>query len=376
MDIANLSVQQGNTVITPEDARYHRPTLEQIDCHLARLIAADKLQCASYLISRQGKIFAHRAMGPLRGFAPAGTLQPDSIRPIASITKIFTAIAVLQLIERGALYLTQPVMQIIPEFNTPMHQGITLFHLLTHTSGLMADPGYFREPYLRDWPGKNDHWILEGLSGPVQAKLGKAWNYSSVGYLFLGEIVSRVSGMPYEQYVTDNIIRPLGMTRTGFDVPSDYRSQVCMVTEGEQRRLADNASRNGRPPRSAGGLYSSLYDLWLLGQTMLERGTFNGQRILGRKTVEQMTSNNLPDGIPAFHWGDRYPAYQQGLGWRVTSRNLFGSPGTFGHEGAGRCSLYIDPAEQLVAAIFVPSRIDFVPESIIGLQGMIWSGIL
>ncbi len=374
----DIAIHQGETSATPEEVGYDPETLARLDALLKRLVGEGKLQCAGYLLSRHGKVFAHMSLGRLCGFAERGEFLPDSIRRIASVTKIFTAIAVLQLIERGDLYLTMPVKAVIPEFDTTAHGEINLFHLLTHTSGLPADPGYFLEPYPADlWDKLQDKdWVKAGLSGPLQARIGEAWNYSCFAYLILGEIVSRVSATPFEDYVRQNVITPLEMERTFFDVPAELQSQMCLVGQWEEERLRSAEDRADGPPRAAGGIYSTMADTWRLGQLMLAHGTWNGRRILGRKTVEQMTENNLPEGIPAFHWGDRFKSYQQGLGWRVTSRNLFSSPGTFGHEGAGRCSLYIDPVEEFVAVVMVPSALRWVPESVVGAQAVIWSGIV
>lgn len=88
-----------------------------------------------------------------------------------------------------------------------------------------------------------------------------------------------------------------------------------------------------------------------------------------------MTSNLLSN-VPAFHWGEQFKSYEQGFAWRITSRNFFSSDGTFGNEGAGRSALYVDPVEKMVAAYFVPSQIRWVPESVMNVQAVIWSGIL
>jgi len=378
MNYGIIPIHEGSVQATPENAGYRSESLQNLDNLLVHLIEEEKLQCSSYMLSRNGKIFANKSMGKLCGFDERGDLQPDSIRGIASITKIYTTIAILQLIEKAYIYLSQPVSSIISEFDTPIHSGITIFHLLTHTSGLCPDSGYYNEPYPRGWWGNSGdgNWIKSGLSGPVLKKPGEEWIYSSFCFMVLGEIVSRISGIPYEEYVQKNIIEPMGLENTFFSVPKSLHSKVCMLSEREEKRLSPSEEPdNNRPPRSAGGIYSTLEDLTKLGQLMLNKGTFNGHCILGRKTIEIMTTNQIGN-IPAFHWGNQFKAYHQGLGWRITSRNTFSSPGTFGHEGAGRSSLYIDPVEQLIAVMIVPSQISWVPESIIGVQGIIWSGLI
>lgn len=376
-DNGNYPIHLGKVDVSPEEVGYNSARLETLDSLFQRLIRQEKLQCASYLLSRNGKIFASKSMGRLSGFDDRGDLMPDSIRRIASITKCHTAIAIAKLIEDGEIYLQQPVATILEEFDTPMHNDIEIFHLLTHTAGIIADPGYFKEPYQRGWwdgfNGEKDNWIKAMLAGPKLSKPGEVWNYSSAGYTILGEIVSRVSGMPFEEYVTKNILKPLSMDRSFFQVPEELHDQVCMIHSDEAERLKPKENKNALPS-SSGGLYSNLYDLWKIGQLMLDNGTLGGQRILGRKTVEVMTSNLLSN-VPAFHWGSQFKSYEQGFAWRITSRNFFSSDGTYGNEGAGRCALYVDPVEKMVAAYFVPTKLGWVPESVMNAQAVIWSGI-
>jgi CubicO group peptidase (beta-lactamase class C family) len=374
----DIRIHEEEVRLTPEEAGYSSEALTRLDALFMRLIRENKLQCASYRLARHGETIACKSMGSLCSFEDRGDFMPDSIRNIASITKIFTTLAILQLIEKGDLYLAQPVCSIIPEFDTPLHNGITLFHLLTHTSGLCPDPGYFGEPYPRNlWEDlhKGD-WIKQVLSGPIHVKPMQEWQYSSAGYMILGEIISRLTGMPYVEYVIQNIIQPLELNHTFFYVPPELHKNVCFINEQESKWFPATADQTQEPASAAGGLFSTLADLQKIGQLMLDQGMYKNRRILGRKTIEVMCNNNLPDGIFAYHWGSRFPSYAQGLGWRITSRNLFSSPGSFGHEGSGRCSLYIDPVEDFIMTVFVPSNVSWVPESILSVQAVAWSGII
>jgi CubicO group peptidase (beta-lactamase class C family) len=111
---------------------------------------------------------------------------------------------------------------------------------------------------------------------------------------------------------------------------------------------------------------------------LLNLGTLEGVRILGRKAVEAMTRNWLIE-VPAFQWGGKLKRKSYGLGLevRVSAHPSLGitSPDTYNHEGAGRCAMYIDPAEQLIAVYMVPTTIDWLPESVINPQAIIWSGL-
>ncbi|NLG85468.1 MAG: beta-lactamase family protein [Firmicutes bacterium] len=364
----------------PAEVGYRPECLERLDAHFRELVESGRLQGASYLLSRGGKVFAWKSLGRLSYRGDKGDLMPDSIRGIASITKAFTAVCVMKLVEEGLLELFQPVASILDEFKTRMHERIQIFHLLTHTSGLAADPGYFTEAYPRGWregfDPEKDNWIKAVLEGPVQNEPGEAFNYCSAGFAILGEVIARITGMPYEEYVRRKIFEPLGMERTFFDVPEGLHDQVCLVSEWDEKWLKDETDRRGWPPRAGGGIYSTLPDLWRFGQALLDKGTFNGQRILGRKMVEAMTRPQLGGGVPAFYWGARFKSYNYGLGLDLYTKAVVMSPGTFGHEGAGRSALYVDPAEGLVAVYFVPTQVDWVPESIVNPRAIIWSGII
>lgn len=370
------TIHYGDVDILPEQVDYNPTKLEQLDSHFQKLIQSQKLQGASYLLARNGKIFTHRSMGRLCYDNDTAELMPDSIRKIYSITKLFTAIAVMKLVEDGLLYLEQPVMTVIEEFNTPVHNKITIFHLLTHTSGIAPDPGYFGEPYPneREW-WKADNWIKAVLSGPICASPGEVWNYCSTGYAILGEIISRVSGVHCEEYIQRNILEPLAMNDTFFDIPENRLNRACFVWDWEREDLHHSNKNLNRSPRTGGGLYSTLQDLWKFGQMILDRGTFDGNRIISRKALEYMTKNHLKPNTPAFHWGANYQDFRHGLGFNLAISDLL-SPETINHEGYGRSGLYLDPTENLVAVFFLPSTFDWVPESVINSKSITWSGLL
>lgn len=372
----NLTIHHGKIDANPREVGYDETRLEILDRHFMKIIESNKIQCASYLLSKDGQVFACRSMGKLR-YDDTREFMPDSIRRIASITKVVTSICVMQLVEKGLIYLNQPVSSIIPEFDTVQHKKITVFHLLTHTSGLSADPGYFTEPYPRNWwnTESEDSWIKQFLTGPLLCQPGEQWNYSSMGFAILGEIVTRVSGVVYEQYAMENVIKPLGMNRSFFDVPEELHEEMCCINKFEVERLNKKYEGTNMPSRAGGGLFSTLEDLKRLGQMLLNKGTYNGNILLGRKTVEAMTSKQLGAGVPAFMWGAQLKSFNYGIGMHIERDTLL-SPGSFSHEGAGRSALYMDPVENFLAAYFVPSNESWAPESIISPRSIIWSGIL
>lgn len=397
-----MAITREISSISEQEAGFDPAVRSRLERHFEKLIDAGQIECASYLLARGGKVFANGAFGPLNRGNPSAMLELDSIRRVASVTKLFAATAVFQLVEQGKLFLRQPVAEWIEEFKHPLYERVQIWHLLTHTSGVQADPSYYLEPYPMGWwdilfayepdteessaagtdPEKLEElekqrrtaWIRAVLSGKPLAGPGEQWSYSSAGYAILGEIVTRASGIRFEEYVMERIVRPLGMSRTFFIVPEELLAEVCVINDHEASRLA--SKELGHAPRAGGGMYSTLEDLFRFGQMLLNGGTIDGVRILSRKSVEKLTTNALDGGIPGFCWGDKAASMTYGLGASLTGPGEWIMEGAFGHEGAGRCKLLIEPERQAVIVYMVPSNTDWCPESVTGTNNIIGSGWL
>lgn len=378
-----VTIQKGRIDVKPEEVGYDEQKLEALNQHYSKLIDRGTLQGASYLISRKGQVFARCSMGKLRPDQNSEELKPDSIRKTYSITKAFTAVAIGQLIDRGLLFLHQSAASILPELDTDKHRAITIFHLLTHTSGLRGDPGFHNEPYTLPWfewmvrefdkQGTDMNWIKVVLSGPLQRMPGKEWIYSTSAYALLGAIIAKLSGKSYEDYVRDEILLPLGMERSFFVVPEELHDEVCATNNWEVEQLGKPINGDA-PPKAGNGLFSTLDDLWKFGQMMLNGGELNGKRILSKRAVELQTSNHLHD-IPHQGWGSSIKNYPFGLGWSLEHYDLC-SRGTYSHEGFGHCGLFIDPVEELVFVFFAPSPVGYTHESVLMPRAIVWSGLL
>ncbi|MBB6669564.1 serine hydrolase domain-containing protein [Cohnella nanjingensis] len=377
------ALHHGQTDTGPEETGYDSAALRRLNEHYAALIADGTLQGASYLLARDGRIFAHSAMGKRSYREDGPDLLPDTIRKTYSITKMVTAAAILQLIDRGQIYLNQPVSTILPPFDTPMHRDITLFHLLTHTSGMRPDPGFREEPHQLPWfewgirerrrIDPSTDWIRIAMSGPLTAETGKEWQYSTVGYALLGEVVSRVSGLSYAEYIEREILIPLGMNRSYFLIPEGLRSEVCVTNPWEERNLDKISYESGEPPTAGNGMYASLRDLYRFGQMLLNGGGLDGKTILSPRAVALMTRNHL-SGVRMQGWGANERNFRYGLGVSLDDLDLC-SPGTFSHEGYGRSGLYVDPQERLVFAYLAPSRSDYSEAAVVAPKAIVWSGI-
>ncbi len=367
----------GAVELSPRDAGYDEAKIRRLEEHYARRIESGKLQAAGFLMAREGKIFAHKAMGRLTYKKDSPPFRTDSIKTIASISKIITATAVMKLVEDGMLWLEQSVKDFIREFDTPMHGAITLWHLLTHTSGLAGDAGYYMEPYpieRHDLLSCKD-WLTKAvLPGPVQARPGEKWIYCSAGFAVLAEIVSRVSGMHFNDFVEKKIFRPIGMTRSFLEVPEDLLPETCLMWDGEEGFIRGHAKREGAP-LGGGGVHSTLQDLFRFGQCFLNGGELDGGRILGKKTVQEMTRNQL-SGVPAYHWGKNLKEFRQGLGWGFFCDGSTVGPSTYSHEGWGWCALFVDPVERFIFVSTVADPNPWNPEHVVEPRAIAFSGIL
>jgi len=198
--------------------------------------------------------------------------------------------------------------------------------------------------------------------------------------------VKKVTGTHAHDYIVDNIAKPLCMKDTSFDLTPDMAKRSIIFDKDQEKYF--NSVINGtykprwigeklRIPSTGGGLKSTAYDLNRFGNMALYGGTFNNTRILGRKAMEKMTTKSLHN-IPDYCWGVNQPDRGYGIGFDMRSEPSFiYSPGTFCHEGAGACALYIDPKEELVAAWFVPYKNDaWYSELIWNVVNIIWSGLI
>lgn len=143
---------------------------------------------------------------------------PDTKFRLGSITKQFTATAIMQLVEQGKIKLDAKLSDYLPEYRKDTGSKVTIHHLLTHTSGIPSytgQPGFFedvsRNPY------KVDEFVKKYASGDLQFEPGSKFSYNNSGYFLLGAIIERVTGKPYEQVLKENIFDPLGMKNTGYD---------------------------------------------------------------------------------------------------------------------------------------------------------------
>ncbi|TNC21057.1 serine hydrolase domain-containing protein [Amycolatopsis alkalitolerans] len=267
----------------------------------------------------------------------------DTIFDLASITKLFTSIAVMRLVETGQAELTAPVAKYLPRFGTHGKRDVTVKQLLTHTSGLDANPS----PPLWQVPARRE----AVLDSPLVHRPGSAYLYSDLNFMTLGFLIERLTGSTLDEVVHEHIARPLGMSDTGFGPPASKLGRIA-ATEYQTdppRGLVhgqvhdENAWALGGVSGHA-GIFSTAGDLTVLAQTILNSGRYHDARILEPETVRQLLANH----------NQAFPGEDHGLGFELNRRFYMGalcSPVTAGHTGFTGTSLVIDPASRSIAIL-------------------------
>ncbi|KAA9149493.1 serine hydrolase [Amycolatopsis acidicola] len=298
----------------------------------------------------------YTAGGAVRYADAAGTELPaaeqvpmrlDTIFDMASITKLFTSIAVLQLVEQHKAELDAPVARYLPEFVTNGKQDVTVRQLLTHTSGLDADP----QPSL--WQGYPDIPSRRKavLDSPLVHPPGTAYMYSDINLMTLGFLVEQLTGQPLDAVVREKITEPLGMADTGYNPPAsklDRTAATEFETDPPRGLLRgqvhdENAWALGGVSGHA-GIFSTAPDMAVLGQAILNGGSYRGARILRPETVREMLTN----------YNQAFPGDEHGLGFELDQMFYMGalsSPVTAGHTGFTGTTFVVDPESRSIAIL-------------------------
>ncbi len=274
-----------------------------------------------------GEVVWHGAFG-FRDLERGLPTTPATLYGIGSITKSFTALAVMQLAEEGKLSLDSPVREYIPEFELrPLGEEVRIRHLLTHSSGIPALA--YAEALIRwvteadgKWlpiGGQKDFLIFMSDAGDwAVARPGERWFYLNEGYALLGAVIEACSGLPYQDYVRRRILEPLGMERSFFrkeEVDADRDAAVPYIITREGKQLPSRYPYG--PISSDGGLISNVLDLARYVLLYLGRGSFGGKRLLSQDSVEEMERPWIP--LP---YSGAFGKESYGYGLQITANFL------------------------------------------------------
>ncbi len=385
--VSVLQAQKIEWNSTPLTAGFSQDRLKVIDARLNEWVEKGWMQGATALIIRNGKVVYHKAVGynDLEAKVP---LKKDDIFRIASQTKAITSVAIMILFEEGKLLLDDPVSKYIPAFRkqqvlasfneadtsfttVPAKTDITIRQLLTHTSGLgYAQIGskeanaIYAKSNLTAGIGVVGDDLLSAMNRlaklPLMHQPGERWTYG-LNTDLLGCLVEVISGKTLDQFFKERIFEPLGMQDTYFTIPAAKASRLVKLyrelPNGKLEKSPGNML-NGRSitpeyPLQAStyfsggaGLSSTIGDYGIFLQMLLNGGLYNGKRILSRRTVDMMTTNQI--GEVSYGGGqDKF-----GLGFSVIMAKSEGrtpaNVGTFAWGGAFATSYWVDPKEKMV----------------------------
>lgn len=338
------------------------PRLERLEAFLQQATLPGGYLGAVALVVHAGRAWPPLAVGH-RDLARTQPMTADTIFRLYSMSKPVATVAVLMLMEDGRFTLDEPVSRWLPSLGAlrvgaegrAPRRALTIQHLLTHTAGFAGSDDLDAATSLADY--------VDRLSRqPLATDPGERFAYDGMNTEVACRLVEVVSGQPFDRFVQQRILQPLGMVDTGFGVPAAQRERIAEMSTMDDsghlvRARGPSIDRPGAPlrpwPSGAGGLYGTAADYARFAQLLLGGGTLDGQRLLGRETVARMMSNHLTGLNPPTIPGS--PGEGFGLGGSVlvdpALRGRPGSLGQFGWTGASSTAFFIAPRNKLVAVL-------------------------
>lgn len=382
---------------SPENLGFSSQRLARIGPVIEGQIKRRQYPGAVILVARKGQIVYFESFGQLDP-ASGKPMAKDAIFRLYSMTKPYTSVAAMMLVEEGRLRLTDPVSKYIPAFaklevsvastdpstgtvrytNVAADREITIQDLLRHTSGLVY-PGFtshakVKELYAKENVGWQDMTPAEQIERLAKVSLahqpGTMFEYG-LSVDVLGRVIEAISGMPLGQFIQQRIFTPLGMTDSAFLVPKENLDRLAQpfATDHATGSSINLVDVTAPPKNDAGGAGSvgTAADYVRFLQMMLNGGQLEGVRLLSRTTVKYMTSDHLGE-IKSAGFVALPPAIGFGLGFAVRRETgLFevtGTAGEYYRAGAAGTGFYVDPKEELISILMtqalpgVPRRYD------------------
>jgi CubicO group peptidase (beta-lactamase class C family) len=370
--LAQISNGQG-AMLTKEKVRLKA----EIDSILQSQVDRDKIPGAVILIKKNTRVIYKHAYGYAQKYDfshdllnPLERMKANFLFDIASLTKaIGTTTSVMLLADRGLINIEDPICNYIKAFNTPGKKEITIRHLLTHSAGL-----YEWYPTYYFAANKQECFKLTGEL-PLMFPVGEQRRYSDLGYVLLGEIIEIVSGLTLEQFMKQNIFKPLGMKNTTFNpLTSGHNVKIAATSAGnpyERRMVYDstlgfkikeidpgqwNGWRNyilkgevndgntwyaNGGISGAAGLFSTANDLQKLVDMLINNGLVGSKQFISARTIETFIT--------------KYK-FNNGLGWMMDPDNSFmknAPEGSFGHTGFTGTSIAVIPSDKISIILLI-----------------------
>ena len=354
---------------TPESAGMSSDRLQAATAVLRQYVADRKISGAVAGVARRGKVVYLEPVG-LQNLETRTPMTDASLFRVYSMTKAVTAVAVMMLVEAGRLRLEDPVSNYLPEFrNVRVQQAsgeprapareITIQDLLLHTSGLSHRTSeLYRQLRVRSRAETLPRFITNITRAPLMEDPGTRFRYSE-GTTVLGRVVEVVATTPFDSFVIERILRPLGMNDTFWWVDRNLAPRLATVYQrGQDGRLAPFEieevpfTQRAALTEGAVGLVSTAMDFLRFGQMLLNKGTLGSARLLAPETVEAMTKNGLSDPILQGKGG--------AVGWGLANVDVVVAPGSrgyltaigeYGWDGSAGTFFAVDPSRELVVTL-------------------------
>ncbi len=368
-----MAIYEGLPRAVPEAVGMSTSRLGRIAPVMQGYVDAGKIPGALTIVAREGRLVHFERFGA-QDVATAKPIEFDTIFRIYSMTKPITSIAVMMLYEEGHFQLGTPVSECIPAFKdmqiytegggdiVDAKTEMTIKHLLTHTSGLIygGDGDHPINQRYRDanyYRGDLAYMANELGKIPLYHDPGRAWHYG-MSTDVLGYLVEVVSGIPFAEFLKTRIFTPLGMDDTAFSVPEEKADRYATLYESAENggiQVIENAPVSSGPlsffHSGGAGLQSTAADYLRFCQMLLNAGELDGERLLGRKTVELIRMNHISD--------DWQPLERTGCGFGlgfavvtdVAETHSLGSLGTYSWGGLASTTFWIDPVEELIGVL-------------------------
>jgi len=324
-----------------------------LDSVMSAGIAGGAAPGGSLAVGRYGRIVHIKGYGKLDWAAGSGVVDENTIYDMASLTKVIaTTTASMILEEQGLLDLDRTVASYLPEFNAPDKANITVRMIVTHRGGLEAFAALYKT-----FKGR-DQYLAQINARPLKSAPGTETVYSDWDMILQQLIIEKITGVTLDRYVDEHVFKPLGMTSTMFNpdvslLPRIATTELDTAAGGLKRGLIhgqvhdENAWAMGGVSGHA-GLFSTVRDLSIFAQMLLNGGSYNGVRIVKPETLAQWTA---PQGRGS----------SRALGWDTPSKGSssgkYFSPRSFGHTGFTGTSIWIDP-ERGLYVILLTNRVD------------------
>lgn len=329
--------------------------LDDIDGTVSRTLARRAAPGAVVLVARRGIIAKWQAYGYASlykngEYALADDprpMQKDEIFDLASVSKLFTAVAIMQLWDEGKFKLDDPVAKYLPQFGVNGKEDVTIRQLLTHTSGFRPDP----PTPLYEIKGSRKDRMDYVLQLPLEHPPGTHYVYSDINFITLGALIEKLSGEREDVFIRKHLTGPLHMTDTMYDPPASlkpritaseyqpwtHRGMLWGSVDDENAWALDGVAGHA-------GVFGTARDLATFGQMMLNGGTYDGVRVLSQRAVDLLVTD----------WNQKFPGDAIGLGWSIDQswyQGALAGPHTSGHEGFTGTALTINTRNDVVTVI-------------------------